>query len=158
MSATKSAKAALGAIPTVAWVVAGAAFVAWYLAKRASDAAGKGVDAIVDLLKPGPKIENVNEIAFDYGGAKWFLRRDGRGPFVFSVSSETELRAGWLLVIDGESVEGGPIDYAPRDGRARLTDFPRLVTSRYQFFVTTADGRDPVQVFDFTGDISLGTT
>lgn len=163
---TNDVKRALDAVPPFAWLAIAAGVVALYLAKRASDAAGKGIDAVgkgidaigegLGKLLPGPKIANANEIKFDYEGATYFVRRDGRGPLVFSVSAENPFRRNWILTIDGETIEGGSIDYAPSMGRLKLTDFPRLATSRYEFFVANAEGLDPVRIFDFTGQIRLG--
>lgn len=152
----KNVAATLKAIPPFAWLAIAGGAVALYLAKRASDAAGKGIDAAIDFLKPGPKIDDVVELKgetrLQVRPLKIYARNDVGQYSLRAEAGEFGARAAWMLYMDGRVDDRGDLDLDAFQS-ATFKTWPRQLEPmrRYELRISAPDGMDGEQVLAWGG-------
>lgn len=153
---TGDVKRALDAVPPFAWLAIAAGVVALYLAKRASDAAGKGVDAVVDFLKPGPQIENVREIKGQTRVNRWatfYARNDNRQYTLRAEAGDFNATLNWALYMNGVLDDRGTLELEAGAPATIFKVWPRQLDPmrRYELKISNAEGEDVEQVLAWGG-------
>lgn len=153
---TGDVKRALDAVPPFAWIAIAAGVVALYLAKRASDAAGKGIDALAEALTPGPVIETVREIKGRTRinrDATFYARNDNRQYALRAEAGEFGATLTWALYMNGVLDDRGTLELGAGAPATIFKTWPRQLdpTRRYELIVTNAEGLDAEQVLAWGG-------